>query len=69
MYSNIRKASRVSKAGSFVGYYKDFVDSWITGDFMSIQSNHFRKVSPSFGESRGEEKTFIFKTQDFSNLN
>ncbi|MGO4819667.1 hypothetical protein, partial [Flavobacterium sp. W22_SRS_FP1] len=31
-------------------------------------SNLVHKVPLSFGEGRGEEKTFVFKTHDFSNL-
>ena len=36
--------------------------------FYGVQSNHFGKVSLSFGESRGEEKTFVFKLRVFNNL-
>jgi len=36
--------------------------------FYGVQSNHFGKVSLSFGESRGEEKTFAFKRRVFNVL-
>jgi len=32
-------------------------------------ANHVRKVSLSFGEGRGEEKTFVFKKRISSELN